>query len=142
MANVQTFLVLLAAILFSTIILSVNNNLIYQSRMISYQMIRLQALKISELYFDKIGAESKGTSYAFDDLDNFYDDTDTTFVLNGIDYRTTINTNYCDSVGDSLNPTTDFQRVDVRVSVNYNGQQLRIGTLAAPLSKVFLKIDF
>jgi len=80
MTNVQTFLVLLASILFSTVILSVNNNLVYQSRMISYQMIRLQALKISELYFDKIESEVVSITYPFDDLDSNYDNVDSTFV--------------------------------------------------------------
>lgn len=140
MTNVQTFLVLLASILFSTVILSVNNNLVYQSRMISYQMIRLQALKISELYFDKIESEVVSITYPFDDLDSNYDNVDSTFVINNVFYQTKITTNYCDITGDTLNVSPNYQRVDIRILVNYQSQRLEIGTQNSPLSKVFIKL--
>lgn len=132
--------VLLAAILFSTIILSINNNLLYQSEMISYQMIRLQALKISDFFFSRIEAETVGVLYPFDLLDDIYDGVDSTFVINGVSYDTRIRTNYCDVAGDTLSPDSTYQRVDIRINVNYNNQTLQIGTPASPLSKVFVDL--
>ena len=109
----QMLALIFAIILFSTIVMTVNNSMLSQSELVYRGMFIIQGQRIAEKYFDKMEAELFGNIVAFDDLEVSYPDT--TVSVESINYDLFISTQYTDSLGTDFPGTTDFQRVDIKV---------------------------
>ncbi len=141
----QMFLALLAIALFSTILVNTYDNVFTQREYVYKGLQLLQGQKLADSLNQVIECE----------LFKAYSDTDTstTFssvlasntgsnfvkVLDDVSYNFTSSSAWCDSLGDIGNPTTDYQRVDIRIMCTYVGiDTLYIGTATHPVSKVFV----
>lgn len=140
----QMLLVLLALILFSTILVNTYDNVFAQREYVYKGLQLLQGQKLADSLNQIIECE----------LFKAYNDSDTTTtfssviasntgsnfvkVLDDVSYNFTSSSAWCDSLGNIGNPTTAYQRVDIRIQCIYGGQDtLYIGTSTHPVSKVF-----
>lgn len=133
----QMLMVMVAIVLFTSLIVNSINNISDQNEIIYKGHYILQGHKIAEKYFEKIEVELLGGLHSFDEVLASYADYDTTLTVENVDYQVNIVSNLCDNTGDIANPQEDFQRVDIRIQSEYMGDDLQIGTTSAPLSKIF-----
>ena len=144
--NIQMILVLLALVLFSTLLLNTYNIMLDQSAMIYDNMHYLQGQKIADRYFQKIEAELLGNPpihYFGEILSTYSGGVDETMNVNNVTYNINIVSAYCDSVGANPSADTLYQKVDIRINcLSTSLDTLYIGTLNSPLSKVFFNRGF
>jgi hypothetical protein len=137
----QMLMVMVALILFTSLIVNSINNISDQNEIIYKGHYMLQGHKIVERYFEKIEAELLGGVSTFDEVLENYADYNTTLTVENVDYEVGIVTNLCDNTGNIGNPQADFQRVDIRIQCDYMGEVLQVGTNLEPLSKIFADVD-
>jgi len=144
--NIQMILVLLALVLFSTLLLNTYNIMLNQSDMIYDNMLYLQGQKIADRYFQKIEAELLGNppiNYFSHIYSNYSAGVQETMMVNNVTYDISIRSAYCDSSG--VNPSADtlYQRVDIKMKcLSTSLDTLTIGTAQFPISKVFINKGF
>lgn len=146
MGTGQMVLVLLGAMLFSSILITTYNGLADQADMMYNGLNLLQAQKLGDRYLQKVDAEISGGVISYDETYALYHNNISyvTDTLRTINFRTNIRANYCNSSGDTTaaGGFTSYMRIDVRVLFNSEtGKQLRAGTLNAPLSRVIADMD-
>lgn len=139
----QMLLVLLAVMLFSTILITTYSNLYTATDIVYKVMFQMQGLKIADKYLQKIDAELLGKVHTFSEIQNTYSDTTfNTDPINDVVYNVYLNSTQCDSVGNDDPGNTDFQRIDIRIFCTPMGSDtLWIGTANKPIQKVFINME-
>ena len=140
----QMLLVLLAIVLFSTILLNTYDIVFTQRENIYKGLFLLQGQKIADSLYQLIECELL-TAYSDDDTTTTFGNTfssltgsNITMVADDVTYDFTSTSAWCDSIGNIGSPTPNYQRVDIRITCVYGVQDtLYIGTATHPLSKVF-----
>jgi hypothetical protein len=143
--SIQMLLVLVALVLFSTLMLNTYNILLDQSAMIYDNMYYLQGQKIADRYFQKIESELLGDppTFYFSQIKAYYSNIIETKTVNDVIYNINLNSTYCDSLGNTPYADTLFQKLDVRINcLSTSLDTLYIGTLNSPFSKVFFNRGF
>jgi hypothetical protein len=146
MGTGQMLLVLLGAMLFSTILITTYNGLADQAELMYNGLNLLQAQKLGNAYLQKVDSEISGGVMTYDEAYTLYHNSTSyiTDTLRTINFRTNIRANYCNSAGDTTaaGGLTSYMRVDVRVLFqSETGRQLRAGTVDAPLSRVIADLS-
>jgi len=137
MAYGQTMLVLLAILLFSTMMLGYYNNLFRWYDMHNREFSRLQALKLAEGMFQEIEFGYIADIVTFDELATTWADSTRQFSSMDINYRINVESNWCDSVGTDVGSESNFLRFDLRIACNPGiGDTLWVGTATSPLQKL------
>ncbi len=141
----QMLLVLLALILFSTMLLNTYNILLDQSALVYDNMIYLQGQKIADRYFQRVEAELLGDPpvFYFTQIHSNYLNLSETRTVNNVIYNINVISTYCDSLGNTPYADTLYQKLDVRINcLSTTMDTLYIGTLNSPFSKVFFNRGF
>jgi len=145
----QMLLVLLAVMLFSTILITTYSNLYTATDIVYKVMYQMQGLKIADKYIQKIDAELFGNS-TFVEIHDFYHkdspfnpgNPDTTMTINDADYNVWLTSNYCNSSGDISEPDSTYQKIDIVIYCNPLGPDtLWIGKRDKPISKIFIDME-
>jgi len=135
MGGYQMVLVLLAAMLFSTIIIVSYNTLFDQATFAYSETYNLQGLKIADKLFQKIETEFLSSVYTFAEINSVYTDYTDSLELNDITYNYNIQSNYSDSTGVNDLSSSDYQRFDLRIWASPPiSDTIYIGTSNNPLS--------
>lgn len=149
----QMLLVLLAVMLFSTILITTYSNLYTATDIVYKVMFQMQGLKIADKYIQKIDAELLGKVYGdstfVDIYDSYHKDSpfnpgnpDTTMTINDADYNVWLTSNYCNSSGDISYPDSTYQKIDIIIFCTPMGPDtLWIGTRDKPISKIFIDME-
>lgn len=144
--NIQMILVLLALVLFSTLLLNTYNIMLDQSAMIYDNILYLQGQKIADRYFQKIEAELLGNppiNYFSQIYSNYSGGVNETMVVDNVTYNINIVSAYCDSLGANPSADTLYQKVDIQMNcLSTSLDTLYIGTSNSPFSKVFINRGF
>jgi hypothetical protein len=113
----QTFAIIGALVLLTTMILIINQSVQSQAELVYWSMYVSQAERITEKYFDKIFTEVLlAKLVAFDSLANNYAGQDSVQVSpDDVIYKFDILTAYTDSTGQEMADTTDYQLVTIKV---------------------------
>lgn len=143
MGTGQMLLVLLAMILFSTILLTMYNNIDTQARIIERTKTHLQGQKIADRYFQKIETELVGDVFTFSEINSAYNGFSEDTTIGGITYHlNTERASYCGQTGNTPVATTDFQLIEFSIwTINAFQDSIVIGTPSNPLQKVFADMD-
>ena len=143
MSGTQMLLVLLATILFSTILISTYNNMFDLIEFTYQESFTLQGLKLADKQFQKIEVELLGNLYTFSEVHSLYSDLSDSISLNSITFYHNIQSAYCDSVGTNVVGTSDYQRFDLRMwAVPTSEDTIHIGTTANPVSLLITNMEF
>ncbi len=136
----QMLMVLLAVILFSTIIITIYNNMFFQLELAEDKLFYTQAIKISDFVFQQFEIEMVSGQKSFNKL---YEDykykakgqelVNATNKLGlqhlGVDYKYTILSEYCDSSGNTaVVADSSHQKVTVTIGVEARGDSLFLGS--------------
>ena len=141
----QMLLVLLALVLFSTMLLNTYNILLDQSALVYDNMLYLQGQKIADKYFQRVEAELLGDPpvFYFTQIHSNYLNLSETRTVNNVIYNINVISTYCDSLGNTPYADTLYQKLDVRINcLSTTMDTLYIGTLNSPFSKVFFNRGF
>ncbi|MCF7919945.1 MAG: hypothetical protein K9N06_08535 [Candidatus Cloacimonetes bacterium] len=137
MAYGQTMMVLLAILLFSTMMLGYYNNLFRWYDIHNREYARFQALKVADGVFQEIEFEYISDRMSFSQLANAWQDSLRVLTYSDIDYNAFVQANWCDSVGTDASPGSGFLRFDLRVGcAQGSADTIWIGTSTAPLQKL------
>ena len=144
MGTGQMLLVLLAIVLFSTLILSTHSNLFHLANINYNAMHSMQGYRIIDKYFQEIDTKILEQVITFAEIQSMYSDSTNLMTINYIDYHINIKSNYCDTLGNiTTTSTTKYQRVDIRLWCNsIDPDTLRIGTPTHPISQVYANLGF
>lgn len=141
MGTGQMLLVLIAIVLFSTIIVTTRTNMATQNELLYDNMYRLQGLRVANKFFQHIESQMIGQILTFAELNSTYTDYEETVTVDDVDYNTTIDMYYCDDSGNITNdPESEFQLIEIRINTIPLGKTLHIGTDDNPLRKVIADI--
>jgi len=137
MAYGQTMLVLLAILLFSTMMLGYYNNLFRWYDMHNREFSRLQALKLAESVFQEIEFTYIADLVSFSELESAWSDSTRAVPLTGINYNINVESSWCDSLGVDAGSESNFLRFDLRISCYPGfGDTIWVGTATDPLQKL------
>ena len=137
-------LVMLAIIMFSTILLTMYSNIEDQARVIERAKTMLQGQKIADKYFQQIEAELIGNVNSFAQINNNFSSFSEIVTVNNNDYHVTCErAEYCDKNGNTPVATDDYQLIEFSIWViNAYQDSVVIGTPTSPLQKVFADMEF
>jgi len=146
----QMLLVLLAAVLFSTVILYTYDHVFTQRELVYNGMYMLQGQKIADSLFQRIESDllqtvfenrpefAYMTKFAYVFTNHTTYSTPVSKTIDGITYDIMLTSAACDSVGNTASPSADYQRIDIRINCCPNGSDtLYIGTASNPLTRVY-----
>ncbi|MDO9577097.1 MAG: hypothetical protein Q7J16_04360 [Candidatus Cloacimonadales bacterium] len=136
----QMILVLLALALFSTIMMNMYNLILDDAKIVYNSMLYIQGQKNADKYFQQIEAEMMGSSplKTFSQAYTDYSSIASYENIGGSIYYISLNTSYCDSLGNTAYPDSTYMKVDVQMTVaSPAGDTLYIGTQNNPFSTVF-----
>jgi hypothetical protein len=137
MAYGQTMLVLLAILLFSTMMLGYYNNLFRWYDIHNREFTRFQALKIADGMFQEIEFQYLTDLLSFSQLATHWQDSLRVLTYNEIDYNVFVESAWCDSTGTNASPGSGFLRMDMRIGCDPgNADTIWVGTSAQPLQKL------
>lgn len=135
------FLVLLAVVLFSTIILSTQNNLYTLSQTAYHSMISMQGYKIADRFFQEIEILNISGNKTIEQIKSHYSFADSLLRINQINYFVTSTTHWCDQYGNSTADSLHkYLRVDIRINCILGNDTLYVGSPFAPVSNIFAAI--
>lgn len=140
MTGLRMLQVLLAMMLFSTILITVYDGLGSRNVDIYRVMILQQGHKLADRYLQMIQAELLANLKTFDEVHLFYNPAKNDSVeLYNENYFINIVSNYCDDSGDITHPDSAFQRIDIRIRTHpaMVADTLFIGTAVNPVNRVF-----
>ncbi|MFO7896248.1 MAG: hypothetical protein R6U84_04880 [Candidatus Cloacimonadales bacterium] len=143
MGTGQMLLVMLAVILFSTILISMYSNIDGQARVIERTVTMLQGQKIADRFFQKIETELIGEVRTFAQINSDYSSFTTTVTVHGNTFNVTCErAEYCDQNGNTPVTDTDFQLIEFSMwTINSYQDSVVVGTPADPLQKVFADME-
>ncbi|MBN1326600.1 MAG: hypothetical protein JW996_01490 [Candidatus Cloacimonetes bacterium] len=136
----QMLLVMLAVVLFSSIILTTQNNLFTLAQSAYRAMIAMQGYKIADRFLQEIEALNISGKMSFDNIYNNFRFTDSLITINDIHYFVTSTTNWCNQYGGSPTDTLrNYMRADIQVNGVMGTDTTRIGTPEAPITNIYGK---
>lgn len=142
MAYGQTLLVLLAIVLFSTMMLGYYNNVSRWFDLNNREFARFQALKIADGVFQEIEYKYVTDLISFNQLSTTWQDSTRVLNYGDFTYNINIETNWCDSVGVDTSPGSSFLRVDLRISCSSAFMDsVFVGTQNDPLQKMIADME-
>ncbi|MCK4955987.1 MAG: hypothetical protein KAS49_00015 [Candidatus Cloacimonetes bacterium] len=143
MGTGQMLLVLLAIILFSTILLTMYNNISVQTRIIDRTKTMLQGQKLASRYFQKMEAELLGNLTTFSDIISTYNGFSENTAVNELTYHLNCErVVYCDQVGNTPVATTDFLLLEFSMwTLNSYNDTIWVGTTANPIQKIIADME-
>ena len=144
MGMIEMLSLLIAVVLFSTILIAMYHNISIAMDIVYNGIYQLQGQKITNKYFQKIEAELLGQNLAFIDLDSTYNPYTDTVTVGSIQYNISMQVSYCDSVGNTpASPDSDFRIIDISIwcSPPTSSDTLWIGTSSNPIQKVFASYE-
>lgn len=137
MAYGQTMLVLLAILLFSTMMLGYYNNLFRWYDMHNREFSRLQALKLAESVFQEIEFDYISDRLTFNELAATWADSTRQRTIFDINYNMSVEASWCDSVGVDTSPGSNFLRFDLRIGCSPAMEDtIWVGSETEPLQKL------
>ena len=142
MGTGQLILVLLAVVLFSTIILTTNTNL-FTLAYYSYEaMISMQGFKIADAFLQEAEAYNISASMTFQDLHNYFTFADSVININSINYHVTSSANWCNEFGvNDMSGSQEYQRIDITIDCPFGNDTIRVGTNVHPISYIYASIE-
>lgn len=146
MGMIEMLSILIAVVLFSTILIAMYNNISIAMDIVYNGIYQLQGQKITNKYFQKIEAELLGQSddFTFSNLYNSYNSYTDTETVGIIQYNISMQSSYCDSVGNTVSDSTlGFRIIDISIwcSPPTSSDTLWIGTSSNPIQKVFASYE-
>ena len=147
MGMIEMLSILIAVVLFSTILIAMYHNISIAFDIIYNGLYQLQGQKIADKYFQKIAAEllcQNHDDFEFSDLYNTYNSYTDTETVNNIQYNISMQASYCDSVGaTSADSTLGFRIIDISIWClpPTSSDTLWIGTAANPIQTVFASYE-
>lgn len=133
----QTLLVLLAIVLFGTMMLGYYNNLFRWHDVHNREYARFQALKIADGIFQEIEFQYISDFFTFEELNQAWQNNTNIFTYEDIDYNVFVESTWCDSAGFDDVPGSGFLRFDLRIGcVRGDNDTIWVGTSAEPLQKL------
>ncbi len=144
MGTGQMLLVMLAVILFSTILLTMYSNIQDQARVIERARTMLQGQKIADKYFQQIEAELIGNVHTFSEINSIYSNFSEIVTVNNSDYHVRCErAEYCNKNGNTPVASNDYQLIEFSIWViDAYQDSVVIGTSSSPLQKVFADMEF
>lgn len=138
MGTGQMLLVLLAVVLFSSILLANYEQLFSQIDLVTRGMVMLQGQSIADSIFQRIQTDylNDPSNYCVDDVISNYDTSGTKY-MNNYFYNYTISVSKCNVAGDVSTPTEDAVKVDIVMTCPVGNDTVRIGTATNPMSKLY-----
>ena len=106
-----------AIVLFTSIAMVANNNLFSQAEHLHNSFYELQAMQISQRYFDEIDEKLFSEVVRMNAISSMYDGTKN-FVLenSNINYFMEVSSTYSDSLGNSVTSESMYYKVDMIIS--------------------------
>ena len=145
MGMIEMLSILIAVVLFSTILIAMYNNISIAMDIVYNGIYQLQGQKITNKYFQKIDAELLGGFLEFDDIYVTYNSYTDTETVGNIQYNISIQPSYCDSVGSTApdSPEPGFRIIDISIWClpATSSDTLWIGTSSNPIQKVFASYE-
>ncbi|NQV17394.1 MAG: hypothetical protein HQ534_02455 [Armatimonadetes bacterium] len=146
MGMIEMLSILLAIILFSTILISMYHNISIAMDIVYNGLYQLQGQKITNKYFQKIDAEllCHNDNFTFSNIYSTYNSYTDTETVNNIQYNISMQASYCDSIGaTSADSTLGFRIIDMSVWCfpPTSSDTLWIGTSANPIQTVFASYE-
>ncbi|MCD4817981.1 MAG: hypothetical protein K8S23_04775 [Candidatus Cloacimonetes bacterium] len=106
-----------ALVLFTSIAMVANNNLLSQTEHLHNSFYELQAMQISQRYFDEIDEKLFSEVIRLNAIGSMYDGTNNFILENcNINYFLEISSTYSDSLGNNSTGETLFYKVDMIIS--------------------------
>jgi len=134
----QMLLVMLAILLFSTIIISTYNNLFTVLYMAYEAMYQMQAYKIVDKIFQEIDAMNISSLKTLEEIKNEYIYDDSIMTINNVNYVINTSTNWCDQYGGAPTDTLqNYQRIDIIVYCKIGNDTLWTGTNTYPVRYIY-----
>lgn len=143
----QMLLVLLAAILFSTVILYTYDHIFTQRELVYNGMYMLQGQKIADSLFQSIGCDFLSAAFdntkTFESVSNSYVTYTSSIpkTVDGITYNIMLASYNSSQFGNILSPFSlpyNYRRIDVWIDCSPNGTDvISIGTATNPLTKIY-----
>jgi len=141
----QMLLVMLAAILFSSMIISLYSGMAIQSEMAEKNLYQSQGIKISSHIFQTFETQLIGGELSFEELYELLNQTGGLQMdpihIDGAKYFPHVKSQYSDISGTSIHlppgESSPYQRLDVVIKVEAMNREFYIGTENDPLQKVF-----
>lgn len=140
-------MVLLAVVLFSTLIITIYNNMFFQIDLAESKLFYTQAIKISDYIFQQFEIEMVSDQTSFEELyekyktKQFYDATNTLDIdYLDTDYKYSIISEYCDQSGNTedISGTSDHQKLTVEISTTVKSDSLFLGSYIKVFSDMTL----
>lgn len=146
MGMIEMLSILLAIVLFSTIIISMYHNISIAMEIVYNGLYQLQGQKVTNKYFQKIESELLGqnNSFTFSNIYSTYNSYTDTETVNNVQYNISMQASFCDSVGNTVSDSTlGFRIIDIRVWClpPTSSDTLWIGTSANPIQTVFASYE-
>ena len=146
MGMIEMLSILIAVVLFSTILISMYHNISIALDIVYNGLYQLQGQKLTNKYFQKIEAELLGNNdnFTFNNIYTSYNSFTDTLTVGNILYNISIESSFCDSVGNtSADSTLGFRIIDMNVWCfpPTSSDTLWIGTSANPIQKVFASYE-
>lgn len=133
----QMLLVMLAIILFSTILIATYNNLFTVLFMAYEAMYQMQAYKIADRIFQEIDAMNISGVLTFTEIDSNYTFQDSVETINNVNYNIAATVSLCNQYGETAFPDSNYQRIDLRIFCVVGTDTLWTGTPANPVSYIY-----
>ncbi len=138
----QMLLVMLAIVLFSSIIVSTQNNLFSLANIAYRTMFSMQGYKIADRFLQEIDAYHVSGGKTFSEIQNDYTFTDSIIRVNAVDYFVSGQTRWSDQYGGAAADTLKrYQRIDLRVYYMLGKDTIRIGTDENPVSYIYGRME-
>jgi hypothetical protein len=108
---------LFALVLFTSIAMIANNNLLTQAEFLHDSFYQLQAIQIAQRYLDRIDERLYADAIRLSGISSLYDGENVFHSSRDkIDYVVTIASAYTDSLGNATGSVTGYYRVDILIS--------------------------
>lgn len=133
----QMLLVMLAIILFSTILIATYNNLFTILFMAYEAMYQMQAYKIADRVFQEIDAMNVSGLLTFQEIKSKYTFQDSVETINSVDYNISARTRWCNQFGETAYPDSNYQRIDLQIYCLVGNDTLWTGTPTNPVSYIY-----
>lgn len=145
----QMLIVLLATILFSTIVITLYNNMFSQVEMAERNVYFSQGIKIADFVFQRFETEmiskKKTFNQLYEEFKNSGIDLDSLSIGSAV-YKINVRSMYStvDGVTDSaiVGASQSYQRLFVKVKISVGKRTYNVGTDDYPFSKVFSDMGF
>lgn len=138
----QMLLVMLAIVLFSSIVVSTQNNLFTLANIAYRTMFSMQGYKIADRFLQEIDAYHVSAGKTFAQIQNDYTFVDSIIRVNAVDYHIDASTQWSDQYGGAaIDALKKYQRIDIRIYYLLGVDTVRVGTDQSPISYIYGRME-